>query len=153
MLSVTCNLSSGYHPQTDEQTERTNQMVEQYLRCFLSYQQDDWEDILHFAEFAYNNSIHSSTRVHHPRWCVFKTPNLPTNPSTQDHLERLRKIQAELSKHLHQAQQTQKDYVDRHWLPSCFDIGDRLIMAITMTHKDNPTMRQIGLSKVTPFSL
>ena len=66
MLKVTCNLSSGYHPQVEGQAERTNQMLEQYLRCFISYdQQDDWVDILHFAEFAYNNSIHSSTRQHH----------------------------------------------------------------------------------------
>ena len=34
-------------------------------------------------------------------------------------------IQAKLSSHLHQAQQTH-DYVDRHRLPSCFDIGDRV---------------------------
>ena len=114
MLKVTCNLSSGYHPQTDGQAERTNQTLEQYLRCFLSYQQDDWADILHFAEFAYNNSIHSSTRVtpfyayigYHPRWCVLETPKLPTNPSAEDHLERLRRIQAEISTHLHRAQQT-----------------------------------------------
>ena len=41
-------------------------------------------------------------------------------------MEQLHKIQAKLSNHLHQAQQTQKDYVDRHWLPSYLDIGDRL---------------------------
>ena len=52
MLKVTCNLSSGYHPQTDGQAEQTNQTLEQYLRCFLSYHQDDWVDILHLAEFA-----------------------------------------------------------------------------------------------------
>ena len=59
MLKVTCNLSCGYHPQTNGQAERTNQTLEQYLRCVLSYQQDDWADILHFVEFAYNNSIPS----------------------------------------------------------------------------------------------
>ena len=62
-LKVTHNLSSGYHPQTDGQVERTNETREQYLQCFLSYQQDDWADILHFAEFACNNSIYSSTKV------------------------------------------------------------------------------------------
>ena len=77
---------------------------------------------MYFAKFAYNNSIYSSTRVtpfyaytcHHPHWCVLETPGLPTNPNAENHLERLRKIQAELSTHLHQAQQTQKNYADRH---------------------------------------
>ena len=134
MLKVSCNLSSGYHPQTDGQAERTNQTLEQYLRCFLSYQQDDWADILHFAEFAYNNAIHSSTRVSpfyaytgsHPRWSVIDTPELPSNPRAEDHLERLRKIQMDLSTHLRHAQHTQKNYADRHRLPSSFAIGDRV---------------------------
>ena len=38
----------------------------------------------------------------------------------------LQKIQVELSSHLHQDQQTQKDYADRHRIPSCFDIEDRV---------------------------
>ena len=54
---------------------------------------------------------------------MLETPELPTNPHAKDHLEQLRKIQADLSTHLHQAQQTQKAYADRHRLPSCFDIG------------------------------
>ena len=85
MLKVTCNLSSGYHPQTDGQAERTNQMLEQ----------DDWADILHFAELSYNNSIHLSTRItpfyvyigYHPRWCLFEAPKLPMNCSAHDHLD------------------------------------------------------------------
>ena len=115
MLKVTCNLSSDYHPQTNGQAERTNQTLEQYLRCF---HQDDWADILHFAEFAYNNYVHASTKVTpfyayigcHPWWCVFETPELFTNPCAKDRLERLRKIQANLSTHLQQAQQTHKVY-------------------------------------------
>jgi transposase InsO family protein len=62
-LRITCKLSSAYHPETDGQTERTNQTPEQYLRCFISYQQDDWSQLLHLAEFAYNNIVHSSTKV------------------------------------------------------------------------------------------
>ena len=132
MLKVTCNLSSGYRPQTEGQAERTNETLEQYLRCFLSYHQDDRADILHFAKFVYNNSVHSSTKVTpfyayttcHPRWCVFETPELPTNPCAKDRLERLRKIQADLSTHLQQAQQTHKVYADCHRLPYSFNIGD-----------------------------
>ena len=42
------------------------------------------------------------------------------------HLKRLRRIQAEVSTHLHRAQQTQKDYADRHRLPFSFNTGDRV---------------------------
>jgi hypothetical protein len=134
MLKVTCNLSSGYHPQTDGQAERTNQTLEQYLRCFLSYHQDDWADLLHFAEFAYNNSVHTSTKVTpfyaytgcHPRWSIIETPEWPTHPGAENRLERLRQIRADLSTHLQQAQQMHKVYADRHRLPSSFKIGDRV---------------------------
>jgi hypothetical protein len=51
---------------------------------------------------------------------------LPINPGAEDRLEWLRQIQADLSIHLQQAQQTDKVYADRHRLPSGFKIGDRV---------------------------
>ena len=51
---------------------------------------------------------------------------LPTNPRAWDHLERLRKIQMDLSTHLRHVQHTQKTYADRHRLLSYFSFGDRL---------------------------
>ncbi len=41
LLGVDIRLSSGFHPETDGQTERTNQTLEQYLHCTMNYQQDD----------------------------------------------------------------------------------------------------------------
>lgn len=55
-LGTKHRLSTAYHPQTDGQTERTNQTLEQYLRCYTNYQQDDWVSLLPVAEFAYNNT-------------------------------------------------------------------------------------------------
>ena len=49
-------LSTAYHPQTDGQTERTNQTIEQYLRCYLNYEQNNWVPLLPMAQFAFNNS-------------------------------------------------------------------------------------------------
>jgi hypothetical protein len=49
------------HAQTDGQTERMNQVIEQYLRCFTNYQQDDWVKLLPMAQFAYNDSMNSVT--------------------------------------------------------------------------------------------
>jgi hypothetical protein len=39
-------LSTAYHPQTDEQTERLNQTMEQYLRYYVNYQQNNWVKLL-----------------------------------------------------------------------------------------------------------
>ena len=50
-----------FHPQTDGQTERVNQVLEQYLQCSINYQQDDWTEYLPLVEFAYNNTLHAST--------------------------------------------------------------------------------------------
>jgi hypothetical protein len=62
-LSIDHRLSTSFHPQTDGQTERQNQTIEQYLRAFATYEQDNWVDLLPLAEFAYNNSVHVSTRL------------------------------------------------------------------------------------------
>ena len=61
-LNIDSKLSTAYHPQTDGQTERVNQSLEQYLRCFVCYAQNDWASYLAFAEFALNNSESSSTK-------------------------------------------------------------------------------------------
>ncbi|KAE8206965.1 hypothetical protein CF327_g7448 [Tilletia walkeri] len=63
LLGIKQALSTAYHPQTDGQTERVNQSLEQYLRTFTNYQQSDWSDFLPLAEFAYNNSEHSTTQT------------------------------------------------------------------------------------------
>ena len=57
------NRSTAYHPQSDGQTERVNQTLEQYLRIYCDYQQDDWHQLLPLAEFIYNNMQNASTRV------------------------------------------------------------------------------------------
>lgn len=55
-LGIKHKLSTAFHPQTDGQTERTNQTLEQYLRCYTNYQQDNWVSLLPTAQFAYNNA-------------------------------------------------------------------------------------------------
>jgi len=62
LLGIQTKLSTAYHPQTDGQTERTNQELEQYLRVFINHRQEQWPDWLGIAEFAYNNKIHAATK-------------------------------------------------------------------------------------------
>ena len=57
------HFTSGYHPEGDGQTERTNQTLEQYIRVYCNYQQDNWFTLLPLAEFAYNNTLSATTTV------------------------------------------------------------------------------------------
>jgi transposase InsO family protein len=55
--------SSTYHPQTDGQTERVNQILEDMLRaCVLQYDKN-WDKCLLLAEFSYNNSYQTSLKM------------------------------------------------------------------------------------------
>jgi len=63
LLGVIRKLSTSFHPQTDGQTERINQIVGQYLRCYVNYRQNDWVPLLLIAQFAYNSAEADSTKV------------------------------------------------------------------------------------------
>jgi hypothetical protein len=52
-----------YHPQSNGQTEKTNQTLKQYLCIFCDYQQDDWSQLLPMAEFVYNNTQNVSIKT------------------------------------------------------------------------------------------
>jgi transposase InsO family protein len=55
--------SSAYHPQTDGQTERVNQILEDMLRACIIHYSTSWEKCLTLAEFSYNNSYQSSLQM------------------------------------------------------------------------------------------
>ena len=52
-----------FYPQIDRQMERVNQELEQYLRMFINYRQEQWPKQLGIVKFAYNNKTHLSTRT------------------------------------------------------------------------------------------
>jgi len=60
-LSIDPRLSTAFHPQTDGRMERMNATMEQYLRAYINYQQDDWVKYLPMAEFAANNQTSETT--------------------------------------------------------------------------------------------
>ena len=63
MLGIETKLSMAYHPQTDGQTERTNQELKQYLRMYVNHRQNNWSEWLATAEFAFNNKVHTATKT------------------------------------------------------------------------------------------
>jgi hypothetical protein len=57
------NFSTSYHPDSDEQTERVNIVIEDILRMYVMEKPSKWEDYLHLVEFAYNNGYQASLKM------------------------------------------------------------------------------------------
>jgi hypothetical protein len=57
------NFNSTYHPQTNGQIERTNQVLEDMLRACALKHGRSWDKSLPYAEFLYNNSFHASLKM------------------------------------------------------------------------------------------
>ena len=59
-LRIKLKMSTSFHPETDGQTERANQMIETYLRQYVNFAQDNWVELLHVAEFQANDTVNVS---------------------------------------------------------------------------------------------
>ncbi|MCO5552881.1 hypothetical protein L7F22_006400 [Adiantum nelumboides] len=71
--------NSAYHPQTDCQTERVNQILEEMLRHYIQIRLASWEEYLPLVEFAYNNATHSVTSMTPFQAAYGHTRLVPTN--------------------------------------------------------------------------
>ncbi|GJP30488.1 hypothetical protein CLOM_g3111 [Closterium sp. NIES-68] len=71
-----------YHPQTDGQTERLNQIVEQLLRAACKDDISKWDLHLPVLEFAYNNATHAATGQTPFFLCYGRHPLTPQKPTT-----------------------------------------------------------------------
>ncbi|TYG49507.1 hypothetical protein ES288_D10G099900v1 [Gossypium darwinii] len=62
-LGTQLHFSTAFHPQTDGQSERVIQVLEDMLRCCILEFEGNWEKYLPLIEFAYNNSYQSSIKM------------------------------------------------------------------------------------------
>ena len=77
-LGVKSTMSTAFHPQTDGETERVNQELEQYLCVFGNFQQDNWAELIPFMEFTHNARQHSATtKSPFEVWYGFKPEFIP----------------------------------------------------------------------------
>lgn len=70
LLGATVSLTSGYHPESNGQTERLNQELETCLRCLVSQNQASWSKHLTWVEYAHNTLPTSATGLS-PFHCVY----------------------------------------------------------------------------------
>ena len=120
MLGIKTKLSTAFHSQTDGQTERMNQELEQYLQFFIEHRQKDWPEWLAAAEFAINNKIHTATKVSPFMVNYGKELRMGGDirrkgkvESATEFVERMKKVHKEAEAALRKMQEEIKRYVNR----------------------------------------
>ena len=131
-LRIRLRMSTAYHPQTDGQTERQNSTMEQYLRAFVNFKQNNWVELLPLAEFAYNNTKHASTQMspfeamqgYTPRMSFEDPANLKAkSKSANKHAKELAELMNVLKTNLAYAQEQQAKYKDARTKAQKFKVG------------------------------
>ena len=150
MLGIKTKLSTAFHPQTDGQTERMNQEVEQYLRFFIEHRQKDWLEWLAMVEFAINNKVHTATKILPFMANYGKELRMGGDikkkekvENATEFVERMKKVQEEVEAALRKTQEEMKRYADRgrkemeEWRK-----GDRVLLSTKdLVFKERPSKK------------
>ncbi|GJP72592.1 hypothetical protein CLOP_g3324, partial [Closterium sp. NIES-67] len=133
LLGTKLAMSSAYHPQTDGQTERLNQIVEQLLRAACKDDISKWDLHLPVLEFAYNNATHAATGQTPFFLCYGRHPLTPQKPTTSatvqpahDFITTMHQLWDRTHKRLLDIQQQQKRQADRHRNDHTITVGDQV---------------------------
>jgi hypothetical protein len=138
-MDTKLNFSSAYHPQTDGQTERTNQVLEDMLRACALKHGGSWDKSLPYVEFSYNNSYQASLKMSpfealYGRKCrtplywdqtgerQFFGPKIIQEAEEQVHIIR---------ENLRVEQTRQKSYADNRRRPLEFEEGDHVYLKVS----------------------
>ena len=111
---------SAFHPQTDGQSKIENSTVLDILKCYVADQKSEWEKYLPLVEFAYNNTVHSSTRKA-PFEIIYEKVILPPILRTKDEIlatdEYVRDLETAFSQvrtAIERSQEKHKKAADKH---------------------------------------
>ena len=160
LLNIKMNYSTAYHPETDGQTERTNQTLETYLRMYTNYQQDDWADLLPIAEFAYNNAPHSATQIspffanygYNPRATLSLDVSVP-DPTAHDFSKSLSDLHRYCREQVAVAQSQYQVPADRRRLPAPdFEVGDLVWLNAKNITTKRPS-KKLDHKRLGPFPI
>ena len=164
-LGTKLQMSTAFHPQTDGQTERQNRTLEEMLRAYVSYEQDDWDEHLSAAELAHNCAEHASTGFspyylnhgHHPQLPIdeaVKEINVSNNPTAAGRIQQLHDSITRAKSALLKAQQRQAQYADRSRRELVFKVGDQVLLSTEhLALKDKDRTKKLTSKFIGPFSI
>ncbi|KAI0991941.1 hypothetical protein K3495_g16246, partial [Podosphaera aphanis] len=169
-LEISVSLSTAYHPETDGQTENANAFMEQYLRQYIDYSQEDIYEWLPMAEFAANNAVNASTQVtpffankgFHPRMS-FGSPRsaLRTSPknireqitSGNDFASKMAEILEVLRSNLRYAKEKQEISSAANRSPApAYRVGDEVFLDARNINTSRP-IKKLDCKFIGPFRI
>ena len=159
-LGMKLHFTSGYHPEGDGQTEQVNQTLEQYLRAYCNYQQDNWSELLPLAEFAYNNAPSETTGVspffankgYHPNLAIHPERDLASNRAREYAVD-LGELHDYLKTEMAEAQQRHRAAADtRRMPPPDFTLGERAYVREKYFRTRRPT-KKLAEKYLGPYEL
>jgi hypothetical protein len=160
LLEMKPLLSTSFHPETDGQTERVNQVAEQYLRSFVNYRQNNWMDLLPFAEFSYNNTVHTGTKMSpffanyafHPRMSFDVPVEESSVPAAENLYSAMKEINEFLTNALKKSQETMKKNADLKRRHVEFKVGDKVLLRRSNIKTDRPS-KKLDHNYLGPFEI
>lgn len=138
LTGTTLGMSSAYHPETDGQTERVNQCLEGYLRCFAHACPSKWIQWLSLAEFWYNTSFHSALGKspfevlygRTPRQLGITPDSTCSVPDLEAWLQDRKLMQELLRQHLERIRLRMKHQANKKRSERQFEVGDLVFLKL-----------------------
>ena len=143
MWGTECKLSTTNHPRTDGQTKRVNQMLEEYLRHFMTTSQKNWLELLEPVQLSYNLQQRSTTGMSPFEVVIGFQPRTPLDvlvteqpgPSVSLAAYEFDKSQQdflyEARDSLEKASRCMKKYADKSRRPLEFEQGEKVLLKLT----------------------
>jgi transposase InsO family protein/murein DD-endopeptidase MepM/ murein hydrolase activator NlpD len=159
-LGTKSKLSTAFHPQTDGQTERLNQILEQYLRSYVNHQQDNWVQLLPMAQFAYNSADTSTTKMspfyanymHEPEAYREPISGIEAQTATEK-ATKIRKLHKELRQELLFVQERMTIYANKKRLKGpTLEEGDKVYLLRKNIKTKRPSDK-LDYKKIGPFRI
>jgi hypothetical protein len=147
-------MSTAYHPQTDGQSERTNQTLETFLRIFCNHQQNDWAKLLPVAQYALNARRSATTKKAPFKALIGYIPSVHQHAAItrfqniEDRLSAIKVIRREAQSHIKYAQ----DLLIKTNTFKPYTLGQRVWLEATNLRTTHPTAK-LRPKRYGPFTI